>query len=87
MLFVGVSHVQGVSKKTNEPYDFYSLQALVKNHRFYGCGVQTVNISPNEWDAVRDELKPGIQFRAFSDGGIMVLSIPPIDLSDLDNML
>lgn len=90
MVYIGHCHMKGISKKTQEPYDFYQLQAIVKSVRFDNVGCQTVNLSPAEFDSIKNDLVPGIQFRAFSQndgGGIMFLPLPPIDLSCLDSML
>lgn len=84
MIYIGHTHMEGTSKKSGEKYDFYSLQAVVHSNRYVGLGVQTVNISPHEFKMNENKLKPGVQFRCFSEGGdtgIMVLALDPVDIS------
>lgn len=72
MVFVGVNHLSGTSKRNGEAYDFYQVQALSRSPRVEGFAVQTVNVSPQVWEQYK-LTRIGQQFRATTDGYIIPL--------------
>lgn len=85
MVFVGVQHLSGTSKKTGDPYNFYQLHAISRSPRMEkGFSVQTFNVSPQVWDQF--PLEVGQQFRATTDGFIIPLD-SKLDIHDLASVL
>lgn len=80
MLCVGVAHV---TLKSGE--ERVLLSALARRSNTNGFDCQKVWINPAE--ASRTGIKPGDQFRAFSDGGIMVLDLEAVSLTPFNDVL
>lgn len=65
VLLVGVLHLSGTSKKTGEPYDFYTLQYLDPHHNDDRvCGTVCVNDVACDPEML---LKSGVDLRRLED--------------------